>query len=611
MTLEEFAGLLTKAKPKQFRPGPGYSACCPAHADKSPSFAVWESEGWLHFKCQTGCTEQEILQALNLTEEDRRIELREKQPAQRNPEYVYKSAEGNPIFRKVRFNKPEGKSFAIHAYRNGTWEKNAQSLNGERYTLYNLPAVKKAIQENRTVYLNEGEKACNLMTLHGLTGTCQPFGASETADKWHKDITSQLKGAHLVIVADRDAVGEGYARSVAEKVSSAVRSLRVVQSKTTSPKDDAYDHLNAGFTEEDWVERRDLTPIQFLGTDWVTLDQVHPEDVDWLFDRRFAKGMFSIIQGDPGEGKSTIARAMVAMITTGQSPAFWGMRLDGPRDVIWLTKEESLKYSVVPSLKRMGADLSRVHSLNVDADEEGRLPNFIFDDIGIAELRRKVEATRAVLVVCDPLIAFFSDKTDMHRQNETRATLSKVGRMAEMTECAAMGILHLNKGGSLNPLYRGIGSIDFQAYARTVFLVGHDPDDRDKKAFVQCKGNLGPWADAVGFSIEEDGQILWDEHSNLSAERICEQPNTKASRDKTAAATEWLENQLSFGPYLVSALVQRAKEQGFAKSILYESAAALNVARASQPTGERGRGPAWWAKKGYDWAHHVWPDPFA
>jgi energy-coupling factor transporter ATP-binding protein EcfA2 len=354
---------------------------------------------------------------------------------------------------------------------------------------------------------------------------------------------------------------------------------------------------------EEYYERRE--------SEWLTLADIQAEEVPWLFERRFAKGMFSLLQGDPGEGKSTIARAMTAMITSGHAPNFWGMNTDGPRDVVWLTKEESLKHSVVPALSKMGANLSRVHVIKMELDEEGRLPpDFIFDDWGIQQLREKIEATQAVLVVIDPLVSFFDSSTDIHRQNETRKTLGRLIQLGEATGAIPLGIVHQNKGNNANAIYRAIGSIDFPAAARTAFMVGHDPDDRGKKAFVQIKSNLGPFASPLGFTIEDDGELLWDEECTLDAERMCEPPNTKARKEKTDACRDWLESQLEFGKWEVATLVQRAKDEGFSQRLVYNCANELRVSRGNQPTIGKGRGPAWWAKKGYDWTNHEWEDPF-
>jgi hypothetical protein len=214
------------------------------------------------------------------------------------------------------------------------------------------------------------------------------------------------------------------------------------------------------------------------------------------------------------------------------------------------------------------------------------------------------------MIVMDPLVAFFDAKTDIHRQNETRHTLARLIIMAEQTGCVPVGIVHQSKAKNSNALLNILGSVDFGAAIRTGFLVGHDPDDRDKKAFVQTKSNLGPFADPIGFSIGDDGEVLWDEHCTLDAERLNEPPSVKAKKKQIEACEDWLRSELDFGQHEVLGLIERAKEQGYSKNTLYRARDEIGVSTGAQPSIGRGRPKAWWAKRGYDWSTHQWGDPF-
>jgi len=348
---------------------------------------------------------------------------------------------------------------------------------------------------------------------------------------------------------------------------------------------------------------------------FVKLSGVERKEIDWLFTGRIAKGAFTILQGDPGEGKSTIAAALTTMLTSGNAPEFWGMNTDGPRNVIWLTKEESLEHSVAPRLERMGADLDRIHALSMAMDEDGVIPGeFLLDAWGVQQLRELIEATEAAMMVLDPLIAFFDPSKDMHRQNETRSVLNNLIQVGFETGCVPLGIVHQSKAKNSNPLLNIVGSIDFGAAARIAYMVGHDPDDKQRKAVVTTKNNYGPHAEPLGFAIIDGGAVEWDEHTDLNADRLNEPPSTKVAREKNQACREWLENELAFGQHEVNSLVQRAKEQEFSRTRVFEVAAVLGVSRGYKPK-KGGKGAAWWAKKGYDWSQHVWDDseqdPFA
>lgn len=428
----------------------------------------------------------------------------------------------------------------------------------------------------------------DLLFVH--TSSAPPFDPNKSYSKFAAFALLECRGDYFAAAAALKSQGYG-------------QSERTEQSRAVTP----YQNVPQRNQERDWQKAE----YEKREAQWLSLADVTPEEIPWLFERRFARGMFSIVQGDPGEGKSTIARAITAMITTGVAPEFWGMTLTEPGNVIWLTKEESLKYSVVPALKAMGADLSRVFALNMESNEEGVLPaDFILDDWGTQQLREKVEAVQAKAIILDPLIAFFDGQTDTHKQRDTRQVLSRLIHLGEQTQASPIGIIHQNKGGNSNPLYKGSGSIDFGAAPRTVFMVGHDPDDRERKAFVQIKSNLGKFSDSLGFEITEDGALLWDENCELDAARLLEQPSPKARKDHADACKEWLEHELrDFCE--VTSLIQRAKEQGFSRPTVYRVASELDVSRGYQPTAKRGRGPGWWAKKGYDWRNHEWPDPFA
>jgi hypothetical protein len=297
------------------------------------------------------------------------------------------------------------------------------------------------------------------------------------------------------------------------------------------------------------------------------------------------------------------------MVTTGKAPAFWGLSETDGKAVIWLTKEESLSHSVAPALARMGADLSKVFTLSMELDEDGNLPpDFLLDDWGIQQLSELIEAKEAALLILDPLMAFFDSKTDIHRQNETRNTLSKLIELGARTGCTPVGIVHQSKAKNPNALHNIVGSIDFGAACRTAFVVGHDPDDKGRKAIAQTKSNLGAWADAIGFEITEEGLIDWYEETSLDADRMTEVPDIKARREKANECQEWLVGQINYGPKKVAEIIEAARGK-YGRTAVFTAGDRANVSKRYEPcTGHRGA--CWWALPHYDWDSHQWADPF-
>jgi len=246
---------------------------------------VWDEDGWAHIKCTIkNCPEADILSLLNLTQDDRRhdakpkpqtvvavaepvgptwVQYRVEKVAKR---YDYQKADGTYTLSKIRFQKPDGaKDFRSLVIDGDKCCWSLAHLNGSANLIYNLPAVFAAIASGDTIYINEGEKACDRMKEAGLVGTCQRSGAGP--GKWLPQHTAWLSGAkQVVIVADRDEAGESYAREVCELLRDAKIRARVVQSKTDKAKDDAYDHLEAGYGAGDFIARPDLEPVRGLAS---------------------------------------------------------------------------------------------------------------------------------------------------------------------------------------------------------------------------------------------------------------------------------------------------------------------------------------------------------
>ena len=613
LTLDEFAARLHNPKPFTSKGHyPGYRSPCPAHDDKTPSFAVIEKEGWLKVHCSTGCTEEAILRAMGLTEDDRRVVplkavARPSSPTgqAKDTHYVYTDQFGADVLRKVRFVRDGKKAFYQERWdsASGSWIKGLGDLNGSADIPYRLPELIEGVKAGKTVYINEGEKACDLLRSKGLVATCAKDGAGPR--KWKPSHTAWFRGATVVIVADRDEVGESYAKEVAVAVSTVARSVLVVQSKTEGEHDDAYDHFTAGFSPAEFVSRADLEPYSPPTVQWVSASQVDPKPVDWLVRPYIARGMFTLLQGDPGEGKSYLSLALSSMVSNGCGPEWFGPR--EPRDVLFLSSEDSMEYTIVPRLKLLEANLARIHCPLglVTSDPDNPSPRLMLDAEGLAALEAKIESTECDLIVIDPIIAFLDSKVDIHRQNETRAALSQVVGLAQRYNVALLGLIHMNKG-SAKALYKAIGSIDFVALARTVLMAGHDPDDRDRKAIVQVKSNIGPFGSSIGYEITApDGLLVWTGNSELTADRMCESPAIQRECAKRDDCRDWLETLLAYGPYQSTAVLEMGKEAGHTQATIYRAKTTLGVTTSSQPRANvNGRPPKWWALEGYDWVTH-------
>jgi hypothetical protein len=295
------------------------------------------------------------------------------------------------------------------------------------------------------------------------------------------------------------------------------------------------------------------------------LADVQPEYVSFLWEPYIPLGKLTLIEGDPGVGKSWLACALATATAAGLGPNGWAM--DEPHNVLLLSVEDGLADTIRPRLDVMRANVQRIHAL------EGTLT---LDQHGLLLLERHISEIRPTLLVIDPLVAYLGAGVDLHRANEVRVVTSRLALMAEKHGCAIIGVRHLSKSPKDRAIYRGIGSIDFTAAARSVLLVGTDPSDPAKHAIAHIKSNLAELGGAVGYEIR-DGRFCWTGDSDLTAELMLGAANSQVERNTIADAKDFLREILSEGP-LASEDVQRdAGNTGISRSTLNRARLELGI----------------------------------
>lgn len=215
---------------------------------------------------------------------------------------------------------------------------------------------------------------------------------------------------------------------------------------------------------------------------------VSSKEVDWLWYPYIPYGKITILQGDPGEGKSTMMMQLAALITTGKAmPDGSGDKIPG--NVIYQAAEDGIEDTIKPRLEAAGADCSRIAFLE-QPDEEPILLND-------TRLAQAIEGTQAKLLVIDPLQAYLRMDSEMQRTNSVRSVLTNLAKVAERTGCAVVLIGHMNKSNRTKGIYRGLGSIDIAAVARSILLVGRDRNIPHYRVMLQIKNNLAPEGKAL------------------------------------------------------------------------------------------------------------------
>lgn len=286
----------------------------------------------------------------------------------------------------------------------------------------------------------------------------------------------------------------------------------------------------------------------------ISMDTVQEEEIKWLWKPYIPFGKLTIIQGDPGEGKTTFALQLAALLSLGKGfGENENIGVSEPVNVIYQTAEDGLADTVKPRLISAGADCSKIKVID---DREKSLS---MDD---ERLELAINATGAKVLILDPLQAYLGDKVDMNRANEAREMTKKLGAIASRTGCAVILIGHMNKGSGAKAAYRGIGSIDFFAIARSVLLVARVPDDSTIRAVAQIKSNLALEGETMAFRLAENGFTWIGEYDISTDELLAGYSNS----DKHKSAEDFLKKILSKGQTVpASSIFSQAKAIGVSK----------------------------------------------
>jgi len=309
---------------------------------------------------------------------------------------------------------------------------------------------------------------------------------------------------------------------------------------------------------------------------------IEPRPIDWFWQRRIARGTLTVIDGDPGCGKSTLTRDLAARVSCGR--AFPDGEPCGEATAILFSAEDDPAATIRPGLEAAGANLDRVFiaSLTLETNDGPRLLT-LPDDIPLIESRlREIGAT---LVVLDPLNAFLSGKVDSHRDQDIRRVLAALAAMAERTNGALVVVRHLNKSGGSNPMYRGGGSIGISAAARATFLVGidrEDPEPEQRRIFAAVKNNLAPLPKSLAFRlVQSEGHTVahveWIEGSaDVKARDLLRDPEPER-HGSIEEAKDFLREILADGPRATAEVKRSAQTRRLSGRTLDRARAELGV----------------------------------
>ena len=326
----------------------------------------------------------------------------------------------------------------------------------------------------------------------------------------------------------------------------------------------------------------------------INASDVVPQSIEWLWQYWFAISKLHLLAGAPGTGKTNLALAIIAILSSG---GFWpcGAQAKKTKVILW-SGEDSPEDTLVPRLKAMNA---RMENIAFVGNVQNRSSNRTFDPA--TDMRLLSEAIQSFgdvgLLVLDPIVSCIDG--DSHKNSEVRRALQPLVDLGIERRCAILGVTHLNKMMGRDPIDRVIGSVAFAALARVVLFATKSKEDPSKRILTRIKSNIG--ADSSGYFYElpkiilpegiETTRVKWGDLYEGDIGYDIDGSNGSNNSDKSELddACDFIREMLASGPVSAVEIQGQAKKAGFAMATLRRAKKALKV-RSKRAEGFAGDG---------------------
>ena len=294
----------------------------------------------------------------------------------------------------------------------------------------------------------------------------------------------------------------------------------------------------------------------------VKASDIEPKEVKWLWYPYIPFGKVTLLQGDPGDGKSKFMLSLAALLSKGEHLPFADEEEREPITIIYQTTEDDADDTVVPRFNSAGGNGDNLIFIKED------MKSLSFGD---NRIREAIEKYNAKLLILDPMSSYIGESCSMNNANETRAEFNHLIAVAKDTGCAIVIIAHMNKMRDTNPLYRTNGSIDIAGAARSILAITRTANKEApaERYLVQVKSNLAPTGSAILFEVAESGVNFVSELEMTAEEAFSSlAPKTGRPSEKELKAKEFILEMLKDGEMLANDCEAKLEEAGFKKSTI-------------------------------------------
>lgn len=532
MQLDDFLSRLDGVKPA----GPGkYMACCPVHNDTNPSLSVTVKDvkgtEKILLKCFAGCRTEDILEELGLTPQDLIVNPTAQQdfagvgrtalqPVKEGrgvaaARYSYTDEKGALLAQKTRWEKTvDGKRVKTFTWGHQEGNRWKPGRNGMAVP-YRLPELVKA----ETVFLCEGEKDADNLSIRGLAATCTPDGAGN-GSKWRDTYTPYFAGKTVYILQDNDQIGKEFAQLEAEKLFPAAKEVKVLDLRELWPElpekgdiSDVMEHMGAAEALAQLLELAERAPgweplppekDGFLSS-FHTLAEFAEEEVSWLVEGWLPEGQITLLAADGGTGKTTLWCNPIAALSSGKSCLLDPPGTERtPMRVAFFSTEDSVTKKLKRQLRESGANQDNVITLDFSSGGGTALREL---KLGSDRLRELIAYFRPALCVFDPIQGFLPHGMNMGSRNEMRECMAPLIALGEEFGTTFLVVCHTNKRMGAADRSRLADSADLWDVARSVLMMG-TTEEPGQRYLSNEKNNYADRQETLLLSFEAGGKLV-------------------------------------------------------------------------------------------------------
>lgn len=503
--------------------------------------------------------------------------------------YDYTDISGEKLLYQIgRFAGKDGKKFFLPRvpHGEGDW---TYSLEDIPRVLYRLPEIKPA----RQVFYVEGEKCVEALRSIGKVATTHAGGVNGTLSP---AMLAPLREKHVVILPDNDDPGRILAGRLREVLTKIAAIVSVVELPGLGPKGDVADWLAAGFTEHDLTAQVQASAIVGGLRPWTPtlriFSTITRKEIQWLFYPYIPLGRVTLLEGNPGIGKSWFCAALAGAVSLGHMPVsiIGGHNLSFPAGAIYMNLEDDPEDTTKVRLDAVAANQDLIATLSGKQGTDGKVLPLTLSDLDI--FARAIESMNAKVLMIDPIQAYLPSGREMNRAEHVRPLMQELQRLGKEYQCAIVLVRHLAKGnGKDNVLYRGMGSVDFTAAARSVLQfsdclpprVGKEEVGARRVGVVQVKNNLAPRGPVLEFETRLN-EFRWGGVGNISHEAALT-PLSQSASQEVRDAQMFVDELLRDGTCPILVMEKKAKAAGLSPSSVELARMMMGIIRKTSPDG--------------------------